>query len=58
MSDNSKTDTTVERAKKLSERDGIPFHKAISYVLTGKGSDRSGQKSRRKTRNSKDRDLE
>jgi hypothetical protein len=58
MADNSKTDATVERARKLSERDGIPFHKALSYVMGAKGSDGADKKSRRKTRNSKDRDFE
>jgi hypothetical protein len=50
MSDNSKPDAIVERAMKLSERDGIPFHKAISYVMGAKGSERSDRKPRRKAR--------
>ena len=56
MSDNSKPDAIVERALKLSERDGIPFHKAISYVMGAKTSERPARKDKRKSR--KERDFE
>jgi hypothetical protein len=58
MSNKSKPDAIVERAMKLTERDGIPFHKAISYVMGAKTSDRPDRKANRKSRNSKDRDYE
>jgi hypothetical protein len=57
MADKKSTDNVAERAAKLSERDGIPFHKAISYVMNG-GSGRPAKKAKRTPRKTSERDYE
>jgi len=57
MADKKSTDNVADRAAKLSERDGIPFHKAISYVMNG-GSGRPAKKAKRTPRKTSERDYE